>query len=512
METNQTPIYIFPNNQQPIPQLNILPLPYRIVSFLSWNPHSIGLVLDPYMVLLLPPSPPSYSSSVIQRYDGTVLAVYKSKPCILGTHKEKTNFGPCIICPLHSKNNGSNGMTCDKCSITNTSLCFPGALNEIDMKKMTSYDQANPYPESPESIQFDDILLQNILKFSITNRHCLFISPVFWACLTIIFCLSSFAAIKLCLSRSKGNNRQIILKKIFAHVDLIGEGQFWLGGLISCSLVVLITFACKFSIFFAELYPFELTSSNERMSVSCDGTLFNAKFSSSLQLLSTHKHEEEKPIFTLLHEQNINLAVQFVSTAFTCDDLAIKQRRGYGLSIPSRNFDCFTNSSILNISTVLPQHAVTMQFDLTGPHFVGGLRFCFSAPSITIEEGKYIAKQMDYCQFFFVLNQTLTSNLIINVKMIKVINRTASMTLADNVIYTGLWLPTLTMTSLTDELLFWKEGESYRYLPTKTSLAIEITESEFYMKNTQEPIARTYEITFNTVLFSSKISATRIIN
>ena len=35
-------------------------------------------------------------------------------------------------------------------------------------------------------------------------------------------------------------------------------------------------------------------------------------------------------------------------------------------------------------------------------------------------------------------------------------------------------------------------------------VVVEMTESEFYIKNVQEPISRAYEIIFKTVLFSSK--------
>jgi hypothetical protein len=287
------------------------------------------------------------------------------------------------------------------------------------------------------------------------------------------------------------------------HIDLISEGQFWLGGLVSISLFVLIIFACKFSLSFASLYPIEETSSSEKMSVNCDGMLFNAKFTSSLQLLSTRKLKEQA-MFALLDEQEIILTIHLVSTGFSCRNLSIQQNRRHGLSIPTTSFQCYENNSILNISVVLPQKIGTTQFDLVGPHFVGALRLCFTSPSIIFDNGIYTAQKMDFCQLFFTPNETLTSSPTINVKMTKAVNRTASMTLSDMVTYTGLWLPTLTMNTLHDHLLFSQKGDSYRYLPTRMSLIVDITESEFYIQNTQEPIARTYEIAFNTILFASK--------
>jgi hypothetical protein len=507
VKTNIKPIFVLPNNQQPIQPMSLLVRPYRIINLVSWSLHSIGLVLSPSAALILPASPPGYCTSLLDKHFTAGVVIYRSKPCIPGTYQNKTSFGPCMICPLHSKNDGNFGETCGKCSETNTSLCFLGAINEVDIAKITTYDQAISYPESPESTQFDDLLLHNIFQLPAITQHCLVISPVFWACLTIIFCLIIFVIIKFCLHHPKYEPQRRFLKNVFTRVDFIGEGQFWLGGLISLSLFVLIIFACKFSISFAQLYPFEQTSTSERLSVSCDGVLSNAKFSSSLQLLATHKHEEEKPIFTLLDEQDINLFVQFVSTGYTCNNLEIQQNRGHGLSIPSTNFNCSENNSILNISTILPQHVVTMEFDLIGPHFVGGIRICFSAPSINSDNEKYSVQQMDYCQFFYTPNEILTSNPTISVKMTKVVNRTASMLLLSDVTYTGLWLPTLTINTLTDDVLLSQKGAFYRYLHTQMTLVVDITESEFYMKNTQEPIARTYEIIFNTILFSSKMSA-----
>ncbi|UJR34338.1 hypothetical protein I4U23_021741 [Adineta vaga] len=495
------PIFVFPNNQQPIEQMYLLPLPYRIVNFVSWSSNSLGLVLDPHTALLVPVSPPGYCSSMIEKYTNTEISFYRIKPCISGTYQKKLSFGPCKICPAQWKNNGSSGLMCDKCSLKNKSLCFLGAINEIDIISIGSYDQTNSYPESPQSTQFDDLLLHNIFKFPDLTIECIFLSPIFWSCLTILVFLIIFILSKLIFSYFKSQHHRSIILKFFYHIDLISEGEYWFGGLISLSIFVLIIFVCKFSISFASLYPIEETSLNERTSVLCDGTLFNAKFTSSLQLLSTSTYQE-KPILNLLNNQIITLTVQFISTAFSCSDLSMQQNTGHGLNIPSKNFICDSNHSILYISTILPQHIVTMEFDLIGPHHVGGLRLCFSAPSIRMDNGIYIVQNMDYCKLFYTENETLTFNPTINVKMTKAVNRTASMIFLNDVMYTGLWLPTLTTNTLTDNLLFSQKGDFYRYLHTKMTLIVDITESEFYMKNTQEPIARTYEITFNTILFS----------
>ncbi len=123
------------------------------------------------MVEFLEEHPKQYFSKDNQY---TILSL--SKPCISDTYRNSSSCGPCMICPAHSKNNGSSGKKCEECSIANTSLCFPAAINEVNISKMVSYDQANAYPESPNSTQFEDILLQNILTLPTATLHCLFVS------------------------------------------------------------------------------------------------------------------------------------------------------------------------------------------------------------------------------------------------------------------------------------------------------------------------------------------------
>lgn len=482
--------------------MNFLPLPHRIVNLVTWNSHSIGLVIDVPSVLLIPASPPGYSSTQITIYDE--IAIYKPHPCIPGTQQISRGFGPCMICPPGFKNNGSFGEMCVKCTANDTSWCFGAAINEIDMTNMTNYDQANPYPESPHTTEFEDILLQNIFKISTTNLHCLLISPLFWTCIAIGCCTLIFIIIKCLSCRPKARQRQQSFEKVLSHCDVVGEGKHWLGGLISLSLVVLITFACKFSISFNQLYPLEDTPTDKRLSVSCDDSLFNAKLTSSLQLLSILKYDDEKPIFNLLNEQNITITVQFIGTGYQCDDVKLQRIRDRGVNIPSMNYSCLKTNDVLTISKLLLQHVITLQWTLNGPHFVGALRLCFSAPSVTHEDTRSKAQRMNTCQLFFTPNYTLTKNPTINVKMTKVINQTAGLTVADNATYTGIWLSSIMTDTLTDELLYSMDAEYLRYASKQTTLVIAITESEFYMKNTQEPIARQYEILFSTVLFSSK--------
>lgn len=495
------PIFVFPNNQQEIPSTEFRSFPYRIVSLTTWGSLGIGVVLDVARVLLIPASPPGYYSVLEMKNQ---IGIYKSEPCVPGTHKTHSHFGPCIICPPGYKNNGSFGDSCVECTTNDTFWCFGAAINEINMTNVNSYDQASPYPESPHTTEFEDILLQSIFLLQATSLNCLMTSPIFWTLITFSCCVILYILIKLLSCCCKSEKPQRFVENLFSHCDFIGVGKYWLGGLVSLSVLSLIVFACKFSISFGYLYPIEESSLEERLQVSCDHELFNAKLTSSLQLLSMLKHNEEKPVFNLLDEQPITLTVQFINTGYTCKDTALHLLQDRGLNIVSKNFNCSKMNEILTISKVLLAQVIPMQINLNGPHFIGGLRLCFSAPPVADLAARSKVQKMDTCQLFFMPNQTLTRNPTVNVKMTKIINRTAGFTSSNETTYTGLWLPHIVVDTITDELLFSRGSEYLRYVPQKSTLIVVITESEYYMQNTQEPIARRFEILFSTVLFASK--------
>ncbi len=501
-QSNNRLLVIYPNNQQVIPSMNSMPPPHSILTIVSWKSH-LGLVFDAGVALLLSVSPPGYYS--IQIDDNlSDMAVSTSISCIPGTARNTTSFGPCFLCPPGTKNNGTSGSECETCAKDDSLLCLRGSLVEISLFNVTNYSQAVPYPESPELVKFVDVLLENIFSFTTSSPHCLVISPLFWASLAVGLGFIIFIVMCILICFPQWKSRRICLKKLFTHIDLIGEGELWFGGLVTFAIVVLIVFACKFSVSFARLYPIETVSSDVQTSVSCGTMLPNTKFTSGLQLISILQHEEEMPIFTMLDEQDIILSVHFVSTGFFCENLTMQQNLDRGQRIPSNNFNCSFDeeTSILSVSTLLPQHMVTMQFDLTGPYFIGGLRICLSGSSSEEDNGKYTLQELRFCQFFYTDNETLTVNPTIGIKMTKLINRTIGYTVSDDMIFSAIWVPTLTVSTLSDVLLFGKSGEYIRYLSDHVTLAVDITESEFFIKNTQEPIARNSEILLHTVLFA----------
>ncbi|CAF1311465.1 unnamed protein product [Adineta steineri] len=502
-ELNQQPLIIYPNNQQIIPSLNSQPPPHSILTVVSWKSH-LGLVFDVGVALLLSSSLPGYYSAQLDD-DISNMAVYSSVSCIPGTARNTISIGPCFLCPSNTKNNGTSGIECEPCISNDSSLCLRGSLTEIPMDNVSTYDQAIPYPNSPELVEFDDILLEYLFSLTATPPHCLLISPLFWTCLAIGLGLIIFLVMTILVCFPQLKPHRTLFKKCLQHIDLVGEGEVWFGGLITFAIIVLLVFTCKFIVSFTQLYPIETISSNTEETSTCEPLISNTKFTSGLQLLTIGQHDEEKPIFTMLDEQNIILTVHFVGTSFNCDHLVMQENLNRGKKISLNNFNCSYDNeiNILSVSTLLPQHLITMQFDLIGPYFVGGLRICLSDTSRTIDDDdKYTLQELDFCQFFYADNETLSTNPTINIKMTKVVNRTVGYTTDIDTIFSGIWIPTLTINSFADTLLFNEYGEYIRYLSDRVTLIVDMSESEFFMMNTQEPIARHTEIVLHTFLFT----------
>jgi hypothetical protein len=83
-----------------------------------------------------------------------------------------------------------------------------------------------------------------------------------------------------------------------------------------------------------------------------------------------------------------------------------------------------------------------------------------------------------------------------NLQLTKSINITEGLTDEDNTTYTGLWLPTF---NYDVKQIFCNLNSSQR--KQKTILSVGISETAFFIRNNQKPIARRSEIIFHTILF-----------
>ena len=518
------PLFIYPNNQQHFPYQPLTnPTPFDLLSLFSWT-DSLGLVINhqnAQRVFLVPPSPPGYVSAN-RMSDGieSSITLMSTDPCIPGTYKSEWGLTPCQLCPPGTLNNGTSGAQCDPCGSGNgssSSICFRGASRTIPRHRLFDCDQADAFPDSSEWNEFDDVLLNHVFKLdSISNPHCLTVAPLFWGSIAIGLGVIFFFVIILLGRSSRTMRSQRLIKHFFIHLDLIGEGELWLGGLLTLAIVVLIVFTCKFSVSFNALYPIETLASQMGESSSCDSDLINAKFSSSLKLLATRKQPDERPIFNLLDQQNITLTVEFISTGFQCSNVSLQQNFPRLQAQKISKYECLyqAENDILSVSTVLPRHLTTVQFNLQGPFFVGGLRLCLSGPETSIEKGRYTVKSLNFCHFVYTPDQVLSIDSVANIEMTKVINRTKAVYFDTDGrdAFTGRWLPTWTteQSSLWDSHIYTdKQNEYLRSLNWQLLFIVEMGEAKFYMNNIQEPVARGYEIVFKTVLFSSKIHSSQ---
>ena len=514
------PLFVYPNNQQHFPYQHLVTSsPFHLLSLFSWT-YGFGVVvrLENIQHAVLFPITPQGWVSAGREWAALPESIIVIPPdrCMPGTYKSEWGSGPCQLCPPNTINNGSSGIQCEPCDANNGSsaICFRGGSRRIDQQRLAYRGQVDAFPDSPDTSQFDDVLLNHVFKLgSTSNPRCILVAPIFWGLIAIGLAVILFAITLLLGCSAKLNRSHGIIKALFTHLDLIGDGQLWFGGLVTLAVVALVTLTCKFSISFSNLYPIENIPSDTRDSISCDSSLINAKFSSSLQLLATRKHPEEKPIFDLLDKQALNLTVEFISTGFQCRDVSLQQNLARGQVQKMRNFNCSydRDDDILTVSSVLPQHLITVQVNLEGPFVVGGLRLCLSGPNATIDNERYRVQSLDFCHFVYTPGQVLSVDTVTQIEMTKIINRTAANSVDAEMgeTFSGIWLPTWTTdkSSLWDSHIYTTDENEYRRsLTWRFSLIVEMRQSKFYMNNIQEPIARGYEIVFKTVLFSSKTS------
>ena len=97
--------------------------------------------------------------------------------------------------------------------------------------KLVDREQAAAFPDSPDSTEFDDVLLNHVFKLGPTSHpRCLLVAPMFWGSIAIGLGAILFAGILLLARFSKMTGSHVIIKTVFTHLDLIGEGQLWFGG------------------------------------------------------------------------------------------------------------------------------------------------------------------------------------------------------------------------------------------------------------------------------------------
>lgn len=494
--TNQFEVLaIFPNIQQTlVPVLG----PEFLSIVVTQNGTIAILDSDGDYYILLPAPAGSFADSS-SRLSST------SKPCIAGTFSTQLNTLPCSLCPSGTSTNGLTGQSlCTSCN--NNTFCSLGAASgDISMSSslLTNINQVNAYPISPQSTRFDNILIQNVLVInSGSTRHCLLVSPHFWAILVIILALIVWIImriIKHCVKHPRGEETRQKVKRFLKKTDLIGEGEMVLGGLFSFSIIVLVVFAYVFSSFYFRRYPIENIEYNAIF--ACDPTLSNAQFSSGLMPTGIPPNDKETPIFTLLDNQPFTFHIEFLNTLHKCKDITVTQIKDTDSDMTIDSCDDSHHS--VSISLLLPSHNINIQVSLTGTNTIGGLRLGLEGPEAESEdstlEASYQLVDLNFAQTFFVSDRLLAQQPSCTLQLTKVINQTYPLSEGEETHFSGIWLPSF---SANLDQMFVNQDEYIRSTSSNTILSIVTNETPFYMMNIQKPITDGAELIFANILFT----------
>ncbi|UJR38772.1 hypothetical protein I4U23_031437 [Adineta vaga] len=477
------PILVYPNAQQTLHQ-SMNPSFIRIICSPSGHLGLLDRFGNGIAILSVPPN--TYANT------NTSIYVTSYLPCNRGTSRDYYGIELCY--PYSSSINN-----CSK-----EFYCPYGAVGEVSYSSFESIEQDQEYPESPENIVFDDILMQNIFSFNTKSIHCLLVSPITWVLLVmIIVCI---VVIGMELSEKFYPHQHSIrdrAKQIFRKIDLIGEGEVWIGGLITTAVIVFIISAYVFSNAYLHQYPIEQLKGNN--SFACDVTLRNAKFTTTTQKRWDPRRttKESQLIFDLLDSQLFTLNIDLIQTAYTCNDQFYLQRNdGYKIiSISITTCTMNYNNTILSLEIVLPIHELSVQLVLLGLKTIGAIRLGLSAPEAEIEDGKFIVMKLNFASTFISssLDQVLAESIVFPIELTKIINRTDPLDNNGSPKFSAIWSYSLTANS---DQLFTNENRYTFFYRTQTTINIIITQNIFYISNLQQPIARQTEVIFRCLLFT----------
>ena len=363
---------ILPNTQQ-----TLAPTFGPILLSLVVTDRGAMMLLDSQgNVYILLPSPAGSVS------DSSTRSVSTASPCIAGTFSAEVNIFPCSLCPPGTTTSGRIGQS--RCVPCDTGAFCPlgAAFGNISLSSslLTSYSEARAYPESPQSIRFDNILMENMFLIrSSSSRHCLLVSPFFWALVAMALCMLIaviMLILKYCVDHPHGKQATQRIKRFFKQTDLIGEGEMWAGGMASFAILILCISAYVFSSLYLQRYPIERL--NGDATFACEPTLVNAQFSSGLMALNIPPNDDEVSIFRLADAQPFILTMALINTLFTCTDVTLVQVKDTNLPMPISS--CRNSNGSLSLSALLPSHGINLQFQLTGAYTIGGIRLGLQGP------------------------------------------------------------------------------------------------------------------------------------
>ncbi|UJR19701.1 hypothetical protein I4U23_022835 [Adineta vaga] len=499
------PSFIIPNNQQTFDGIQRLKS-WRKHSFRRIRTHSNSLLIQLRNadIVYIPSADAGFCSMKLVSINSLNLYVFQPRPCVSGSYKNTSGPGPCTICPPHTKNPGNYpSIRCQSC--TSTAFCPLGASDDVNITVFKSYIQTFSYPDAPTIDNYDDLLL---LNFFPTNMKvgCLIYTPLFWTLIATILCLIMWSVMFFMKRRESGpvNIYRQRAKNVFKHTDLIGEGERWIGGLVSVIIFTIIIYCIIYASFYFYSYPIETTEAINR---ACDDGQRNTKFDNALQLPLPGTDGTYWKIFEMLNKQPFTMTIHLINTRAQCHDITVERniRTGTPFSEVETKCTLSPNNTSGSFSFDLPTHKPTVRVGISGPYFIGALRLCLNGQSDAETEDFTLHQlhELDVCTLFYTKNQTIGLSTSFVVRLIKVINVTKPLKRNDKTYYDGIWAPFIIYTDiLSDESYFAENGEYLRYSSQQTTLNIQFNEELYFVQNNQSPIIRRGALFFHTVLFS----------
>ncbi len=486
---------IFPNIQQ---TLSSTFGPIFVSTVVTINDTVVILDSQGNYYILLPSPAGAYSDSS----SGTSSS---SSLCVSGTYSLEANFLPCSLCPPGTTTNGLIGQySCVPC--LNDAFCPLGAaFGNINSSSylLMNVNQLRAYPVSPQSIRFDNILIENMFTIhSSLPSRCLVVSPLFWAIIVISFGLVIWFIMfifKRYVTNPIGKKTEEQMKRFLKKTDLIGEGEMVIGGLFSFSVIVLVIFAYSFSNSYLYRYPIDSVSGDAHL--ACDTTLANAQFSTGLMAIGIPPSDDNAPIFTLLDTQPFTLYIDFINAVFNCTDITATQIKD--INLPMNILSCNDTDSTASLSLLLPSHDINLQIQLAGINTIGGVRISLQGPGEEMEndtlDAIYTLIDLTFAQSLSMSGRILTQQPSCTIQLTKVINHTYPLGEDGEDQFSALWLPTF---SGSLDQMFVDSNEYLYATSSSTILSIGISETAYYVLNIQRPITDQDELIFTDLLFT----------
>ena len=492
------PFSVFPNIQQPLRSF--------------YSPIFLDIIITPTYLVLIDKqgypffilfAPEGYYTWTGDSFDHAFISSYM--PCMAGTYKNVTGISPCSLCPPETRSDGTNAtlIGCVSCAIN--VFCPLGSVSDsISNDQVSNVIQMGAYPKSPDINGLDDILFFTLFTIGASPR-CIALSPIFWTLIVaalVILITIVVLVIKRCVPNPKAVNTTNKFVLLCKRIDLIREGEMWVGGLTTFCVIVLCISCCVFSAKYYTSYPIETA---EPSTYTCDTSLRNAKFSSSLQSSSIPVSDNMQEMIKMLNDQEVNLDIALINTLYNCtsDEATLTFLSGAEL-LPVPIDRCNPSNYIVSYSARLPYRLTAVRFTLPNIRTVGGLRIGLRAPGSS-KSSRITLRDLAFSNTFYQNGRILGPDASINVQLTKLINSTSPLVSGSDDILSGIWTGSLTI-NYNESFI---SDADYLTSPLNsdmgTRLVIVISETPYYILNEQSPIARLPEIIYHDFLFITMI-------